>query len=80
VASSASAASAQPAPQASAPPSVPPANLLARACAENISGFERAYKITFFAATLALLFGLLLPGWPAKWVGRGAVETPAMSH
>ncbi|HEX7976594.1 MAG TPA: MDR family MFS transporter, partial [Anaerolineales bacterium] len=45
----------------------PPANLaslLQQACRENIAGFERAYKVTFFAAFAALLLGLMLPGWP----------------
>jgi EmrB/QacA subfamily drug resistance transporter len=41
-----------------------------RACAENVAGFERAYKITFYAALVALLLGLMLPGWPLKWQGR----------
>ena len=43
---------------------------LQRACQENISGFERAYKVTFYAAILALALGLMLPGWPGKWEGR----------
>jgi EmrB/QacA subfamily drug resistance transporter len=45
-----------------------------RACQENISGFERAYKVTFFAAFAALALGLLLPGWPGKWEGRGGEQ------
>jgi len=40
------------------------------ACQENIAGFERAYTVTFYAAVLAVLLGLLLPGWPGKWIGR----------
>ena len=44
--------------------------LLERACQENISGFERAYTVTFYAAIAALVLGLMLPGWPAKWEGR----------
>jgi hypothetical protein len=36
----------------------------------GIAGFERAYTVTFYAAILALVLGLLLPGWPGKWVGR----------
>jgi len=40
------------------------------ACQENIAGFERAYTVTFYAAVLAVVLGLLLPGWPAKWIGR----------
>ncbi len=45
--------------------------LLDQACQENISGFERAYKVTFYAALIALLLGVMLPGWPGKWAGRG---------
>ncbi len=41
-----------------------------RACQENIAGFELAYKVTFYAAIVALVLGLLLPGWPGKWAGR----------
>lgn len=39
---------------------------------ENLLGFERAYKITFYAALVALLLGLYLPGWPGNWTTRGA--------
>ena len=53
------------------------APLLAQACRENISGFELSYRITFFAAILAFLIGLLLPGWPFKWAGRRAADGPA---
>jgi hypothetical protein len=53
-------------------PTLPPqtGDMLQRACRENITGFERAYTVTFYAACVALLLGLLLPGWPAKWAGR----------
>ncbi len=61
------------------PPQVMP--LLAQACQENIAGFERAYKITFFTAILAFLIGLLLPGWPFKWAGRRAADVqPPSGH
>jgi DHA2 family multidrug resistance protein len=57
------------------------APLLAEACRENISGFEQAYRITFFSAILAFLIGLLLPGWPFKWAGRRAADGPvAIGH
>ncbi len=49
-------------------------NMLQRACRENITGFERAYTVTFYAACVALLLGLLLPGWPARWAGRQGLE------
>ena len=39
---------------------------------ENLRGFEQAYKITFYAALVALLMGLRLPGWPGNWTVRGA--------
>jgi EmrB/QacA subfamily drug resistance transporter len=47
------------------------------ACDQSMQGFEAAYQITFFAAIGALLLGLFLPGWPAKWAGRGSTQTPA---
>jgi DHA2 family multidrug resistance protein len=43
-----------------------------RACQENLAGFERAYKLTFYAALIALALAVFLPGWPLKWAGRGA--------
>jgi len=56
---------------------VPPAqsptqsnNIINEACLENVAGFERAYTVTFYAAMLAVVLGLFLPGWPGKWVGR----------
>jgi EmrB/QacA subfamily drug resistance transporter len=49
------------------PPSL---SILTQACNENIAGFERAYRLTFFMAILALGLGLMLPGWPGKWTGR----------
>lgn len=61
-------------PQGVQPPQVQ--NLLKRACQENIIGFERAYKVTFYAAILALLLGLFLPGWPGKWIGRQGQVRP----
>ena len=50
------------------------------ACRENVAGFERAYRITFYAAFLALLLGLMLPGWPMKWSGRQMADAPVTSH
>jgi DHA2 family multidrug resistance protein len=61
-------------PPAKIPPQIAP--LLAQACSQNIAGFENAYRITFFAAILAFLIGLLLPGWPFKWAGRRAADSP----
>jgi EmrB/QacA subfamily drug resistance transporter len=57
-----------------------PGALLRRACDENVAGFERAYTLTFFAAILAWLLGLMLPGWPRKWAGRRAADLPAGGH
>ena len=51
---------------------------LQTACAQSIKGFENAYRITFFASIGALILGAFLPGWPAKWGGRGStVPAPA---
>ena len=38
----------------------------------SVRGFERAYLVTLYMATLALLLGALLPGWPGEWRGRAA--------
>jgi hypothetical protein len=48
-----------------------------RACAENVAGFEGTYRLTFYAALLALGLGALLPGWPFAWAGRRAADAPA---
>lgn len=56
------------------PPSLAP--FLKQACDENISGFEHAYKITFYASIVAFLLGMMLPGWPFKWAGRRAADRP----
>jgi len=50
---------------------------LQQACAESISGFERAYRLTLYFSILALLIGLSLPGWPFRWEGR---QAPAAEH
>jgi len=52
----------------------PPGSMLDRACKENITGFERAYAVTFYFASIALILGLMLPGWPGKWTGRQEVS------
>jgi len=56
-------------------PVSPTGDMLQHACRENIAGFERAYTVTFYAALVAVLLGLWLPGWPAKWGGRQAVDS-----
>jgi len=60
-----------------APEAGPAAAILNQACVENIRGFERAYRLTFYAALLAILLGLLMPGWPREWHGRRAAAAPA---
>lgn len=50
--------------------SMPDAGIIDQACQENIAGFEKAYLVTFYAAILAFLLAILLPGWPGKWNGR----------
>ncbi len=54
--------------------------LIQQACLENVAGFERAYRVTFFASILALILGLMLPGWPLAWAGRRAADMPTVSH
>jgi len=63
-------------------PALPPniGALLQRACQENVTGFEKAYTLTFIAAFLALILGAMLPGWPRKWGGRRAADLPAAPH
>lgn len=39
-------------------------------CNEYVLGLEQAYNLTFYFAIAATLLGLMLPGWPAAWVGR----------
>jgi EmrB/QacA subfamily drug resistance transporter len=58
------------------PGSLPPnmSALMSQACNQNIAGFEQSYRITFFAALVALALGLMLPGWPLKWGGRRAAD------
>src|SRR5512143_3999911 len=65
-------------PKLAAPPQLPPnaSQLLGEACVETVSGFEQAYKVTFFASVAALVLGLMLPGWPGKWAGRRAADAP----
>jgi EmrB/QacA subfamily drug resistance transporter len=54
----------------SAAPSSPDIRLQQQACTENMAGFDRTYKLTFYASLVALLLGMFLPGWPFKWRGR----------
>ncbi len=50
---------------------------LQQACVQSMQGFELTYRVTFFASIAALVLGLFLPGWPAKWGGRGSTQRPA---
>ena len=45
-------------------------------CDQSMQGFENAYRITFYASIGALILSLFLPGWPAKWGGRGSTQGP----
>jgi len=49
---------------------------LQTACDQSMQGFESAYSVTFYASIGALLLAAFLPGWPAKWGGRGSTQTP----
>jgi DHA2 family multidrug resistance protein len=61
---------------AAAGPQVRPA--IQQACTEYLSGFEAAYKLTFFVSLIAIVIGLFMPGWPRAWAGRSAPgEAPA---
>jgi EmrB/QacA subfamily drug resistance transporter len=50
---------------------------LQRACTESMQGFDAAYRVTFYASIGALFLAIFLPGWPAKWGGRGSTQAPA---
>jgi EmrB/QacA subfamily drug resistance transporter len=65
---------------APAAPKIPDRSIIERACRENIGGFENAYKVTFFAAFIALILGSMLPGWPGKWGGRQETGVPVSAH
>jgi hypothetical protein len=56
------------------------AALLQQACQENVAGFERTYRITFYASLIALVLGAFLPGWPLQWRGRQMTGASAASH
>jgi hypothetical protein len=58
----------------SAPPGM--AAMLREACAQSVRGFERAYTLTLYMATLALILGAMLPGWPGPWAGRTSKAHP----
>lgn len=48
-----------------------------QACQENLVGFERTYRLTFYVALVAIVIGLFMPGWPFAWAGRTAAgEAP----
>jgi DHA2 family multidrug resistance protein len=49
---------------------------LKQACDQSLEGFDAAYRITFYASLGALVLALFLPGWPAKWGGRGSTQPP----
>jgi EmrB/QacA subfamily drug resistance transporter len=57
-----------------------PGALVQQACQEYITGFNRAYKVSFYAAFVALLLSLALPGWPLKWAGREGHEVSTVAH
>ncbi len=50
---------------------------LDQACNQSMQGFEAAYRVTFFASIGALILAFFLPGWPARWGGRGSTQTTA---
>ena len=54
--------------------------LIQLACQESVAGFERAYTLTLFFATAALVLGCMLPARPRKWAGRRAADMPSTAH
>jgi EmrB/QacA subfamily drug resistance transporter len=54
---------------------------LAVVCKQSMDGFQAAYRITFYAAVIALILAVFLPGWPGKWGGRRALQgKPPAGH
>lgn len=51
--------------------------LLKQTCDQTMSGFEAAYRLTFYASIGALILAAFLPGWPGKWSGRESTQVPA---
>ncbi len=39
-------------------------------CDDYIHGLGNTYRVTFYAALLAIVLGMAMPGWPAPWSGR----------
>jgi hypothetical protein len=50
------------------------------ACDQTMQGFQSAYRLTFYASVGALILAAFLPGWPAKWAGRGSMQGPVVGH
>lgn len=50
------------------------------ACDQTMQGFQAAYRLTFYASMGALILAAFLPGWPAKWAGRGSTPGPPGGH
>ena len=44
----------------------------AASCAAYLTGFERAYGLTFVLSLVALVLGCFLPGWPGRGTQAGA--------
>ena len=36
--------------------------------------------VALFASIVALILGLMLPGWPRAWGGRRAADVPTVGH
>lgn len=49
--------------------------VLAGACSDRLTGLRHAYMLTFWVTLVACASGLLLPGWPGRWLGRGNLST-----
>lgn len=50
--------------------------------AVTLAGLARAYTLTFWLAIAGLLLGLMLPGWPGRWMRGGDAPpgSPAVSR
>jgi EmrB/QacA subfamily drug resistance transporter len=53
------------------------ATVLVSAPGHPLVGFEKAYRLTYYVALLAVAIAVFLPGWPSKWSGREGLQGAA---
>jgi EmrB/QacA subfamily drug resistance transporter len=53
------------------------ATVLASSGSDPLTGFENAYRLTFYVSLVAVAVALFLPGWPGQWSGREGLQSAA---